>query len=394
MKKAVLVKYGEIALRGSNRGLYENMLLNAIRKTVGKLGDFWIEKEQGRFLIRPYNEEEVMDAEAVAEETLKVFGVVGVSVCLYTANQDIENLKQVVLTHLKEFYGDKPFTFKIETSRAVKSYPMISYEVSAAIGEFILENMKNSTVKVNEPMSVVRVELRGKAYIYSKTEKGGGGLPPGSSGKGVLLLSGGIDSPVAGYLAAKRGIDITAVYFHSPPYTSERAKEKVKDLAERLSCFTGKFTLLSVPFTDIQLKLCDKTPPEKLTILLKRAMLNTAEKIAAKTGAMALITGDAVGQVASQTLQSLHAVNSAATIPILRPLVCMDKQEIIDLSRKIGTYDISIRPYEDCCTIFVAEHPETKPKASIIENIERKITELDELIDAAVKNAERFDYRG
>ena len=222
--------------------------------------------------------------------------------------------------------------------------------------------------------------------------KGYGGLPYGASGKATVLMSGGIDSPVAAFLTAKRGVEIEACYFDSPPYTSERAKQKVIDLAEQLAKYTGSLKLHIVPFTDTQLKIYESTPPEKMTVLLKRAMLKTAQKIAQKNKSMALVTGDSIGQVASQTMEAIVAIDSAATIPVLRPLCAMDKQEIIDVAVEIGTYDISIRPYEDCCTVFVAKHPETKPKKSIIESIERKIEGLDELMDKAVENTETVEF--
>ncbi|MBQ6554977.1 MAG: tRNA 4-thiouridine(8) synthase ThiI, partial [Firmicutes bacterium] len=241
---------------------------------------------------------------------------------------------------------------------------------------------------------VVMVELRNNAYIYSRLIPGFGGLPMGTSGKATLLMSGGIDSPVAGFLTAKRGVETEAVYFDSPPYTSERAKQKVIDLANRLAVFTGGIKLHIVPFTETQLKIYDCTPPEKTTILLKRAMLKAAEKIALKNGSMALVTGDSIGQVASQTMEAINAIDSAAReMPVLRPLCTMDKQEIVDVARRIGTFEISIRPYEDCCTVFVPKHPETKPKRKIIENIERKITGLDELIDEAVENTEIMELK-
>ena len=265
---------------------------------------------------------------------------------------------------------------------------MTSKEVAADIGGYVLERMENLKVDVHNPNVVLRVELRNDAYVFSKVIKTYGGLPVGSSGKGIALMSGGIDSPVAAWLMAKRGIAVECVYFHSPPYTSEWAKQKVEDLAERIACFTGEIKLHIIPFTEVQLYLLEHVPHDKLTIFLKRAMMKAAEEIAYKSNALALITGDSVGQVASQTLQGIHAINSVCTMPVLRPLAGMDKQEIVDLAKKIGTFDISIRPYEDCCTIFVAKHPETRPKTNIIEAIEKKLEELDNLIKKAVETEE------
>jgi len=389
MTELLLIKYGEIALRGKNRPIYENMLIAAIRKAAEKAGTYFVKKEQGRFLVEPVYGEPI-DYDALVPLLQNVFGVVAICPGLKTEDQSIEALKETALAHMKATYGDKSMTFKVETKRAVKKYPMVSQEVSAAVGEYLLDNMPNLTVNVQNPDVIVRVELRSAAYVYSKSVRGPGGLPFGSAGKAVLLLSGGLDSPVAGYMAAKRGLEVQAVYFHSPPYTSERAKEKVLDLAERLAIFTGKVELFVVPFTEVQLHIAENVPPEKTTILLKRAMLHIASKIAAETGALALVTGDSIGQVASQTLHSLAAVNSAATLPIIRPLACMDKIEIIQMSERIGTYDISIRPYDDCCTLFLPEHPETKPKTSIIEGVERRMVRLDELMNAAAQARERF----
>jgi len=388
MTELLLIKYGEIALRGKNRPLYENMLISAIRKTSEKAGTYFVKKEQGRFLVEPVYGEPI-DYDALVPLLQNVFGVVAICPAVKSEDQSLDALKTMALAHMQAQYGDKPMTFKVETKRAVKKYPLVSHEVSASIGEYLLDNMPNLTVNVREPDVVLFVELRSDAYMFSRIIRGPGGLPFGSAGKAVLLLSGGLDSPVAGYYAAKRGLEVQAVYFHSPPYTSERAKEKVLDLAAQLSMFTGKVELFVVPFTDVQLHIAENAPPEKTTILLKRAMLHIASRIAKETGALALVTGDSIGQVASQTLHSLAAVNSAATLPIIRPLACMDKIEIINVAERIGTYDISIRPFDDCCTLFLPEHPETKPKASIIEAVEKKMPRLDELMDIATQQKER-----
>ena len=302
--------------------------------------------------------------------------------------EELDNLKKVCAEHIRSIGADKYKTFKIETKRSNKSYPLESREVSAAVGEYILDEFPDFTVDVHNPELTVYIELRNDAYVYSELIKGLGGLPVGSSGKGIVMLSGGIDSPVSAFMMAKRGVEVEGVYFNSPPYTSERAKQKVVDLAERLTMFTGGFKLYVVPFTDLQLYLLENVPHDKLTIFLKRAMTRVACILGERDGALAVITGDSVGQVASQTMQGLHAISAAATMPILRPLAGFDKQEIVDIARKIGTFDISVRPYEDCCTIFVAKHPETKPKTSVIEKIESKLTELDRYINEAVENAE------
>jgi thiamine biosynthesis protein ThiI len=279
----------------------------------------------------------------------------------------------------------------VETKRSDKNYPITSTEISAAIGEAIF-SCGNLSVDLRKPDVVLWVEIRNNVYFYVESESGEGGLPYGSSGKGVLLLSGGFDSPVAGYLAAKRGVEITAIYFHSPPFVSERAADKVRDLALQLAKFTGGVKLCIVPFTEIQVFLKENVSAVKLTIFLKRAMLHIASRLAEKEKALCLITGDSIGQVASQTIHSLAAVESAAKLPILRPLAAMDKQSIIDLATKIGTYEISVRPYEDCCTVFVAKHPENKPNATAIEKIEARF--MGELLELAEKALGEAEYVG
>ena len=382
----LIVKYGEIAVRGNNRKFFIERLLRTIRKNLDDIGDFYVVKEQGRLIVEDRGGE--LDFDKVIPRILCIMGIIGVSPGVRVRNQELDNLKKVCAEHIRSIGADKYKTFKIETKRSNKSYPLESREVSAAVGEYILDEFPNFTVDVHNPELAVYIELRNDAYVYSELIKGLGGLPVGSSGKGIVMLSGGIDSPVSAFMMAKRGVEVEGVYFNSPPYTSERAKQKVVDLAERLTMFTGGFKLYVVPFTDLQLYLLENVPHDKLTIFLKRAMTRVACILGERDGALAVITGDSVGQVASQTMQGLHAISAAATMPILRPLAGFDKQEIVDIARKIGTFDISVRPYEDCCTIFVAKHPETKPKTSVIEKIESKLTELDRYINEAVENAE------
>lgn len=392
MRNVLLVKYGEIATRGKNRYLVENRLIRTIIERLEPYEGYRVYKEQGRLLV--VNELHEFDYELVIPKIIVMPGVTAVCPCVETEEQDIETLRKIALEHCKEHFGDKPVTFKAETKRSNKKYPLTSREVSADIGGYIFNKMDNVSVDVHNPDFTVMIELRNNAYIYTKLIPGCGGLPMGTSGKATLLMSGGIDSPVAGFLTAKRGVEIEAVYFDSPPYTSERAKQKVIDLAQRLAVYTGGIRLNIVPFTETQLKIYESVPPEKMTILLKRAMLKAADRIALTNGSQVLVTGDSIGQVASQTLQAINAIDSAAeNFPVLRPLCTMDKQEIVDIARKIETFEISIRPYEDCCTVFVAKHPETKPKKSIIENIERKIEGLDDLINTAIENVEVLDLK-
>ncbi len=385
-EKVLIVKFGEIAMRGNNRPIFISQLVKTMRNNLDKIGNYYVVKEQGRLIVEDRDGE--LDYDSVISEIMPIFGLVGVCPGIKTTDQSMENLREVALKHMQTFFGDEQTTFKVDVKRANKKFPMTSREVAADIGGYILERMENLTVDVHKPKVVLWVELRNDAYIFSKVIKTFGGLPVGSSGKGVALMSGGIDSPVAAWLMAKRGIAVECVYFHSPPYTSEWAKQKVEDLAERIARFTGEIKLHVIPFTEVQLYLLEHVPQDKLTIFLKRAMMKAAEKIACQSNALALITGDSVGQVASQTLQGIHAINAACTLPVLRPLAGMDKQEIVDLAKKIGTFEISIRPYEDCCTIFVAKHPETRPKTSVIEGIEKKLNDLDSLIQKAVETEE------
>lgn len=392
MRKVLLVKYdGEVVMRGKNRYLVENRLIDAIIKRLEFLNDYRVYKEQGRIVV--VNEQGEFDFDTVVPIVLKIIGVVAVCPCIEADDQSIENLRTVALDFFKNQYPDGGFTFKVITKRSDKRYPLTGNEVSADVGGYILNSYDNLKVDVHNPQVELMIELRNNAYIYSKLIKGFGGLPYGCTGKATVLMSGGIDSPVAAFLTARRGVIVDAVYFDSPPYTSERAKQKVFDLAEKIAEYTGTFRLYVVPFTETQLRLYEAAPQDKTTIMLKRAMLKAAEKIALKNKSLALVTGDSLGQVASQTMEAINAIDSAAAnMPVLRPLCAMDKQEIVDTARKIGTFDISIRPYEDCCTVFVPKHPETKPKKSIVEKIERKIEDLDSLIENAVENSEIFDF--
>ncbi|MCL2603625.1 MAG: tRNA 4-thiouridine(8) synthase ThiI [Defluviitaleaceae bacterium] len=386
-KRILLVKYGEVALRQGNRAFYEKQIMDDIKRRIKDLhgGNIRVYREQGRFLIE--DTEGDIDADAVLPRIRNIFGAIAFCDGIKTTTRTIEGIKEAALGF---FRGRMRGTsFKVDTKRADKRFPLTSNETSAAIGEYLLDNMPEARVDLHNPSTVLRVEIRNHVYFYVDAVSGEGGLPYGSAGKGILLLSGGIDSPVAGYLAAKRGVGLIPVYFHSPPYVSERVVDKVNDLLRALGAYTGNLPLRIVPFTETQLFLQENIPAEKLTIMLKRAMLKIASAIAAREKAHCLITGDAVGQVASQTLHSLAAVNSAASLPILRPLTAMDKHQIIEIAKRIGTYDISIRPYDDCCTLFVAKHPENKPNTQVIERMESRLTEgaLAGLINGAVSGA-------
>lgn len=395
MKKVLLIKYGEIALRGKNRGLFEKKLIESIRKNISDIeGDYYVFKEQGRLVLE--NLEGDIDYDKVIKKVSKVLGIVALCPCVKVKENDIESLEKYTLEYIKETYDDYNFTYKVKARRSDKNYPLDSNEICHRIGGFILENLESEgiSVDVKNPMEVINVEIRTDVYIFSKVIKTFGGLPVGSSGKSTLLLSGGIDSPVAGFLMAKRGVALTCVYFDSPPYTSIRAKEKVIDLAKVLASFTGDIKLYVIPFTKTQLFIYDSIPPEKTTISMKRIMLKIAQMVNEKEKGTGLITGDAIGQVASQTISSLDAISSAVDEPIFRPLCGMDKEEIMTIARNIDTYDISVRPFEDCCTIFVPAHPETKPKKSIIESFEKKLFDngIQELMDEAFENAEVIKF--
>jgi len=391
-KKVLLIKYGEIALRKGNRAHFEHHLLDAIRHNVKdeiSKGNLKVSREQGRFLIENPNGD--IDADIILPRIKHIFGLTRFCIAVKTDATNIDALKPIALDFFREHCGGNK-TFKVVTKRSDKSYPLLSGEVSAAIGEEIFMSGIGLAVDLHHPDITLWVEIRNHTYLYVDSISGEGGLPYGTSGKGVLLLSGGFDSPVAGYLTARRGVEIIGIYFHSPPFVSERAADKVKDLAKELSKFTGKIKLCVIPFTHVQLFLKDSTHPDKLTILLKRAMLHIASALAEKENAQCLITGDSIGQVASQTMQSIAAVNSAAALTILRPLSILDKQEIIDIAKKIGTYPISVRPYDDCCTLFVAKHPENKPSTKAIEKIESQIYDtLAPLMATALENAQYFE---
>ena len=388
MKKVLLVKYGEIAMRGKNRYLVENRLITTIINRLKDYEGYKVYKEQGRILV--LNEITDVDYDTVVPLVVNILGVTAVCPCWEVDDQSIENLREVALQQFKESYPNGGVSFKVVTKRSDKRYPMTGNEVSAEVGGYILNNMPNLTVDVHEPEVKLMVELRNNAYIYSKLIYGFGGLPYGASGRATVLMSGGIDSPVAAFLTAKRGVEVEAVYFDSPPYTSERAKQKVLDLAERVAVFTGSFKLYVVPFTKTQLTIYQNTPPEKMTILLKRAMLKAARLVAEKNKSMALVTGDSIGQVASQTLESMQAINCVTQLPVIRPVACMDKLEIIDLAKHIGTYETSILPFEDCCTIFTPKNPVTKPTKRRSQALEARF-DFEALIDECVEKCEFVD---
>ena len=387
MYKAFLIKYAEIAIKGKNRYIFEDALVAQIKYQLKNVeGKFRIVKEMGRIFI--YTEGE-FDYDETIEALKRVFGIFSICPAIVLEDEGFEKLSQEVTEYVKKLYGEKALTFKVNTRRNKKTYPMQSMEISSALGSAILDACPNMKVDVHNPDVFVNVEIRNKIYLYSENIPGPGGMPLGTNGSAMLLLSGGIDSPVAGYMIAKRGVTLDAVYFHAPPYTSERAKQKVVDLAKLVAKYSGPIRLHVVNFTDIQLYIYDKCPHEELTIIMRRYMMKIAEEFAKKDGCLGLITGESIGQVASQTIHSLAATNDVCTMPVFRPVIGFDKQEIVDVALKINTYETSILPYEDCCTIFVAKHPVTKPNLQIIKRSEERLQEkIDEMMKEAVETAE------
>lgn len=387
MFRTFLIKYGEIGIKGKNRYLFEDALVKQIRHALKKVeGEFEVRKEQGRIYVDALGE---YDFDEVVEALQRVFGIVGICPVVVTKDEGFEKLAQDVIEYLGKVHPQCEQSFKVDARRARKNYPKTSMEINADLGEKILEAYPAMHVDVHHPQLMINVEIRERIYIYSKIIPGAGGMPVGTAGKAMLLLSGGIDSPVAGYMIAKRGVKIDAVYFHAPPYTSERAKQKVVDLAKIVARYSGPINLHVVNFTDIQLYIYDKCPHEELTIIMRRYMMRIAEHFAKETNSLGLITGESIGQVASQTMQSLAATNEVCTMPVYRPLIGFDKQEIVDISLKIDAYETSIQPFEDCCTIFVAKHPVTKPNINVIHRSEAKLEEkIEEMVQTAIETTE------
>ena len=386
--KSFLIKYGEIGVKGKNRYLFEDALMKQIRIALTAVeGEFVVSKELGRIYVdadKDYDEDEVISA------LTKVFGIVAVCPMVRIEDKDFENLKKAVVEYMDKVYENKKITFKVDTRRADKNYPGTSETINADLGEAILNAFPEIRVDVRKPDVLLKVEIRRYINIYSLSIPGPGGMPIGTNGRAMLLLSGGIDSPVAGYMIAKRGVTVEAVYFHAPPYTSERAKQKVIDLAQIVSQYAGPINLHIVTVTDIQLYIYENCPHEELTIIMRRYMMKIAERIGRSNQDMALITGESIGQVASQTVQSLVTTNEVCTMPVFRPLIGFDKQEIVEIAEKIGSYETSIQPYEDCCTIFVAKHPVTKPDLDHIHQSEEKLSEkIDALVEEAIATKER-----
>lgn len=382
-----LIKYGEIGIKGKNRYIFEDALVRQIRFALKDVdGEFYVHKSYGRVYVDCDGE---YDYEETVESLSRVFGIVGICPVVRLEDKGFEELKKEVVAYMDEMYPDKNKTFKVEARRSKKSYPLQSMQINCQLGEVILDAFPEMKVDVHHPDIMLNVEVREEIYLYSENIPGPGGMPVGTNGSAMLLLSGGIDSPVAGYMIAKRGVSLEATYFHAPPYTSERAKEKVVDLARLVSKYSGPIKLNVVNFTDIQLYIYEKCPHEELTIIMRRYMMKIAEHFAKQDGCLGMITGESIGQVASQTMQSLNVTNAVCTLPVYRPLIGFDKRDIVEISEKINTYETSILPFEDCCTIFVAKHPVTKPILEKIEKSELNLAEgIDELVQKAIDTVE------
>ena len=384
MKKIIIVRYCEIHLKGKNRGFFERLLQENVQKALTDIPHS-MRILNARYLIENFNEDDYAEIE---KKLLKVPGIHSFSPA-YVVKSDLDEITECV----KYLCDGKAGEFKVETNRADKTFPMTSVQVSCELGGRLLDFNPNLTVNVVNPQFVVSVDMResGETLIYTDVVKGIGGLPTGSSGKGVLMLSGGIDSPVAGFMLARRGMRLDAVHFHSYPYTSEAAKEKVETLCKMVSEYAGSMNLYVVKFTHIQEEIHEKCPEELMITMMRRLMMRITEKIASSHGGQAIITGESLGQVASQTIESITSSNSVVKMPVLRPLIALDKLEIIEIANKIGTYDTSILPYEDCCTVFLPKFPAIKPKMETILKAESAL-DVETLVNEAVENLEVIKY--
>lgn len=383
MQKAILVKYAEIHLKGLNRPYFERKLVSQMALALKPI-PARIVREQGRIFV--YDIPEGMIEEA-ADRLKDVFGIH--SLCIaHSVEKDWTEICKAAIALIEPLTENEPKTFKVFARRADKRFPMNSEQICRELGHEILEACPNTKVDVHKPMIPVTVEIRqDSVFVYVGEQLGLGGMPVGCNGKAMLLISGGIDSPVAGYMIAKRGVSLSAIHFYSYPYTSERARDKVEELTRLVSRYAGAIDLYLVPFADIQMTIYDKCPSSETTVLMRRLMMKIAERVAVDCDAQALITGEAIGQVASQTIESLSVTNDAVTIPVFRPLIGFDKEEIIERAKKIGTFDTSILPYEDCCTVFVPKHPVTKPRIDRLRESENMV-DFEPLIAAAIENME------
>ena len=382
MKEIILIKNGELALKGLNRSTFEDILIKNIRKRIKPLGEFEYRKEQSTVAVVPMDD--YIDMDEVSDRISRVFGIAA-----YSRALQVPKDMDVILQNAPDYLADQlkqAKTFKVEGKRSDKKFPLKSPEISAEVGGAILSKFPHLKVDVKNPDILVTIEIREKfAFIRGNQTKGAGGMPTGTAGKSSILISGGIDSPVAAYMMAKRGLVLNAIHFASPPYTSPQSEEKVHNLLRQVSRYSGNITLFTVGFTEIQEEIRDKCPEDLFTLIMRRFMMRIAQRIAEKEDSKALITGESLGQVASQTLNALACTDAVVEMPVFRPLIGLDKDEIIKVSRKIDTFDISIEPYEDCCTVFTQKHPKTKPQISVLENAEKAL-DVEALIVRAIEN--------
>lgn len=383
MKEVILIKNGELALKGLNRRTFEDMLIKNMKHRLAPVGKFKFTVAQSTIVADAQDED--VDLDRAAEIIGKVFGIAA-----YSRAAAVEKDFQVILRSAEEFLADdlvSASTFKVEAKRSDKKFPLQSPEICREAGGYLLNKFPHLTVDVHNPDIVVNIEIRDEyAYIHGKQIKGAGGMPTGSAGRAAILISGGIDSPVAAYMMAKRGLELTAVHFASPPYTSERAEQKVHSLLRQVAKYSGRIGLWVVPFTEIQEQIKDNCPEDIFTVVMRRMMMRVAQIIAEREHVGALITGESVGQVASQTMQAIACTDAVCNIPVFRPLIGNDKDEVIEISRKIETFDISILPYEDCCTVFTPKHPKTRPTIEYVEDAE-KCFDYAPMIEQAAKEA-------
>ena len=388
MENVILLRYGELALKGKNRYQFINQLVSRTKAALlGIDGSYKVEKFQGRVIVSgSYERSDAID------RISRVFGLVGVCP-VDVAEKNMESIYQVALEHMKSVVGDRVgVTFKVEGRRSDKTFEVDSMELARNVGGYLLDNIPGLKVDVHKPEVRLHVEIREKVFIHSYDIPGPGGLPLGSCGRACVLLSGGIDSPVASWMTMKRGVETIGIHFHSFPFTSERAKEKVIDLAKQLAVYSRDYRLYIVSFTELQKHIAQTCREDYFTLIMRRLMMRISEKIAQKEGALALVTGESIGQVASQTLEGLAVTNAVVEMPILRPLICMDKEEIVQIAQRIGTYEISTLPYEDCCTMFAPKHPSTKPRLDKIIK-EEAAGDWEGLIGEAIASAEILHVR-
>ena len=387
MEKVLLVRYAEIHLKGLNRPFFERLLVDRIKQALNPVRAN-VEREQGRIFVYGIPEEQIPES---VDRLCRVFGIHSVSVAC-CVDKIWDSIRDAAVDEVRKFAETASVpTFKCFARRSDKRFPMTSEEICRELGHEILEAYPNLSVDVHHPALPVTVEIRqNNAFVFTGEVLGAGGMPVGSNGKAMLLISGGIDSPVAGYMIAKRGVMLDAVHFYSYPYTSERARDKVVELTKLVSRYAGRINLYLVPFTDIQMTIYDKCPSTETTVLMRRLMMKIAERIAKDTGSAALITGESIGQVASQTIESLCVTDDAVSMPVFRPLIGFDKEEIIEKAQRIGTFETSILPYEDCCTVFVPKHPVTKPKVEKLRESEA-LVDFEPLIEKAIRETERMN---